>query len=63
MKLRAFQVFYDFINQYNLTRKLRLRLMAGITKLRGLYILVLEIHACNDPSPIFSKHCFNMKYS
>jgi hypothetical protein len=24
---------------------------------------ILEIHACNNPSPIFSKHCFNMKYS
>jgi hypothetical protein len=24
---------------------------------------LLEIHACNNPSPIFSKHCFNMKYS
>ena len=23
----------------------------------------LEIHVCNNPSPILSKHCFNMKYS
>jgi hypothetical protein len=25
-------------------------------------IFKVEIHACNNPSRIFSKHCFNMKF-